>query len=236
LALAAPARAADTILVVGDSHTTGSFGQKLDDGLRAAPGHRVATYGVCSARPQSYFSQTAHGCGHLFRDFEKKAPAKWLGSRVYKETRPSKKGGTREVEMVKTPELAQLLGDHSPTIVVVALGSNIPISAASVRRTLELIHQAGAVCVWIGPPNMRRPAAAEVDAVYETLDANGVSTTATRAQSRAKGCRLIDSRAFAGLRYPEEGGDGTHYAGALAPLGGKWGADAAAAVLAAFKP
>lgn len=236
LALAASARAADTILVVDDSHTAGAFGGALDDALRAAPGNRVATYGVCSARPQSYLAQTDHGCGRRFQDFAKKAPAKWLGSRVYRKTRPDGKGGTREVEFVKTPELQQLLDDHVPTLTVVALGSNLPMTGASVRKTIELIHKSGSACVWIGPPNMRNPSQKEMDAVYETLAANGVAAAATLEEARTTSCRLIDSRAIHGLRYPETGGDGTHYGGALAPIGVQWGKDAAAAVLAAFKP
>lgn len=235
-AAAASAVAGETILVVGDSHTAGSFGGALDDALRAAPGNRVATYGVCSARPQSYFSETPHGCGRRFRDFSKKEPAKWLGARVYKQVRPDGKGGTREVEMVKTPDLAQLLADHAPTLTVVALGSNIPMTGDSVKKTLELIHQNNSVCVWVGPPSMRNPTAAQVDAVYATMAKNGVTSAATLEDARRDKCRLIDSRALPGLRYPETGGDGTHYGGALAPLGAKWGADAAAAVLAAFKP
>lgn len=232
--LAAPAAAAETILVVGDSHTAGSFGQTLDDALRGAPGNRVATYGVCSASPQSYFSETPHPCGHLFRDFSKKAPAKWLGSRVYRQTLPDGKGGTREVEMVKTPELAQLLADHAPTVTIVALGSNVPITADSIRKTLALIHKSRSACVWIGPPDMRRPSSGKIDAVYATLAENGITASAELKETRKDSCRLIDSRAFTGLRYPEAGGDGTHYGGLLAPMGAKWGADAAAAVLAAF--
>lgn len=236
VALASSARAADTILVVGDSHTAGAFGGALDDALRAAPGNRVATYGVCSARPQSYFAQTDHGCGRRFQDFAKKAPAKWLGGRVYRKTRPDGKGGTREVEFVKTPELAQLLSDHAPTVTVVALGSNLPMTGASVRKTIDLIHKSGSACVWIGPPHMRVPSPEEMAAVYDILAANGVAASATLEEARTTSCRLIDSRAFPGLRYPETGGDGTHYGGALAPIGVQWGKDAAAAVLAAFKP
>jgi hypothetical protein len=236
IGLALSSRAAETILVVGDSHTAGSFGQKLDDSLRAVPGGRVATYGVCSASPQSYFSETPHPCGHLFRDFSKKPPAKWLGGRVYKVTRPDGKGGTREIEMVKTPDLVQLQSDHAPTVTVVALGSNMPISADSIKRTLEAVHKSGSACVWIGPPDMRRPSSGQIDAVYATLAKNRVSASVTLEEARKDSCRLIDSRAFAYLRYPEAGEDGTHYGGELAPLGAKWGADAAAAVLAAFKP
>jgi len=236
LACAATASAGETILIIGDSHTAGPFGGALDDALRAAPGTRVATYGVCSARPHSYFSETPHGCGRRFQDFDKQAPAKWLGSRVYRQQRPDGKGGTREVEFVKTPAFEQLLGDHSPTTTVVALGSNLPISAASVKKTLALIHESGAACVWVGPPNMRKPSQAQMDEVYATLEKNGVTTTATLEEARKNKCRLIDSRAFPALRYPESGGDGTHYQGALTPLGKQWGADAAAAVLAAFKP
>lgn len=236
LALASSASAADTILVIGDSHTAGPFGGALDEALRAAPGGRVATYGVCSARPQSFLSETDHGCGRRFQDFEKKAPAKWLGGRVYRKTRPDGKGGTREVEFVKTPALAQLLDDHAPTAVVVALGSNLPVSGPSVRSTLARIHKSGAACVWVGPPDMRNPSSGQVDAVYQTLLENGVSPTATLEESRKGFCRLVNSRDLPALRYPAEGGDGTHYQGALAPLGAGWGKDAAAAVHAFLNP
>ena len=231
LLLALPAGASETILVVGDSHTAGAFGLALDDALRAAPGARVATFGVCSARPQSYFSETPHGCGHRFRDFDKSAPAKWLGGRVYMEKR-----GGKDVEMVKTPELAQLLSDHHPSIVVVALGSNLPISGSSVQKTLDMIHLTGAACVWIGPPDMRNPTRKEVDAVYATLDKNNVSASATLEAAKKDSCILVDSRAFSYLRYPADAGGGTHYDGKLAGLGTRWGADAAKAVLAAAKP
>lgn len=235
-ASAAPSAAAETVLVVGDSHTAGPFGGALDDALRAAPGNRVATYGVCSARPQSFLSETDHGCGRRFQDFERKAPAKWLGRRVYRKTRPDGKGGTREVEFVKTPALAQLLDDHAPGAVVVALGSNLPVSGPSVRSMLAQIHKSGAACVWVGPPDMRKPSSAQVDEVYQTLLANGVSPTATLEESRKGFCRLVNSRGFADVRYPAQGGDGTHYQGALASLGTAWGKDAAAAVLAFLKP
>ena len=238
LALAVSTNAAETILVVGDSHTVGAFGQTIDDTLRAAKGNRVATYGVCSSRPQSYLSETSHGCGHLFRDFDKKAPAKWLGARVYKESRSDGKGGTREVEMVKTPELAQLLTDHTPTVVIVALGSNLPISASSVQKTLELVHKTGAACLWVGAPDMRNPTRAQVDKVYETLAANKVGASVTLEAAKKDSCKLIDSREFPFLKYPETGGGsgGTHYDGKLWPVGVKWGAAAGEAALKILAP
>jgi len=225
-ALAAPAAAAETILVVGDSHTVGAFGQRLDGALRAEAGTRVATYGVCSASPQSYLSETEHSCGFLFRDFRGAAPAKWLGNRVRE---------ANQARFVRTPELAQLVSDYTPTLTVVALGSN-GLTEDSVRRTLEAVHKNGAACVWIGPPDMRKPSSTSIDAIYAILRKQKVTEKATIAQARADSCRLIDSRAFGYLRYPANSGDGTHYGGGLAPLGARWGADAAAAVLAAFKP
>jgi hypothetical protein len=234
-AWALPAAAGETILVAGDSHTAGSFGRRLDAALRAAPLTRVATYGVCSASPQSYLSETELACGHLFRDFGGAAPAKWLGGRVRKGRWPDGAGGTREVELVKTPGLAQLLADHFPTLTVVALGSN-GLTGDSVRATLEAVHKNGSACVWIGPPDMRTPSAATVDAIYAILRRQKVIETATREEASADSCRLIDSRAFGYLRYPAKSGDGTHYSGELAPLGDRWGDDAAAAVLAAFPP
>ncbi len=231
-----PAAAADTILVIGDSHAVGSFGQNLDDVLRRGPGNRVATYAVCASRPLSFLSETPHACGHMFRDFDKKAPAKWLGGRVYKATISDGKGGTTEVTMVKTPSLAQLLSDHVPTVTVVELGANLPLTEDSIQKTLELIHKSNSACVWIGPPDMRTPTPSQVDGVYATLRKNKVVEGVTLEAATKDSCLLIDSRSFSYLRYPEKGGDGTHYNGGLAPLAAKWGADAAWAVIDAFKP
>jgi len=234
-AFALPASAADTILVVGDSHTAGSFGKNLDDVLRRGAGNRVATYGVCSASPQSYLSETPHHCGWLLRDFDKKAPAKWLGKRVYKATVSDGKGGTREVTMIKTPSLSQLLTDHVPTVTVVALGAN-GLSADSIRKTLTLIHANNSVCVWIGPPDTRVRTADQVKALYKALRDNNVTESVSLEDAKKDSCRLVDSFTFAYLRYPAKGGDGSHYSGDLESIGAKWGADAADAVLAAFKP
>ncbi|UPT73582.1 MAG: hypothetical protein M0D55_17235 [Elusimicrobiota bacterium] len=192
----------------------------------------MATFGVCSARPQSFLSESAHGCGFLFRGFDKKAPAKWLGTRVFKQKQGDGKGGTVEVTMVKTPELAQILSDHSPDVVVIALGSNLPLALDSVTKTLELVRRTGASCFWVGPPDMRRPSRKAVDAVYDGLKAEGITTSADPKAA----CRLIDSRAFSYLRYPKEGGDATHYNGELAGMAARWGKDSAAAVRKALAP
>lgn len=228
LLAAAPSRAADTILVVGDSHTAGAFGKALDGALRAAPGNRVATYGVCSAAPSSYVDETPHACGHWFSDFQGTAPAKWLGARQYKATIKGK-----EVTMIKTPEIGQLLADHAPGTVIVALGSN-PTTGAGIDALLAAIHGptpgAGARCVWIGPPDMRSPDKAAVEKTYQLLRKHRVFEGATTWEARQDSCLLIDSRTM--TQYAASGGDGTHYNGALTAAGRKWGADAAAAALA----
>lgn len=234
-AFAVPAAAADTILVIGDSHTVGAFGRNLDDVLRRTDGNRVATYGICAASPQSFLSETPHHCGYLLRDFNRNQPAKWLGKRVYKSTVSDGKGGTREVTMIKTPPLDQLLTDHVPTLTVVALGANA-ISADMIAKTLKLIHASNSVCVWIGPPDTRKRSTDKIDAIYKTLRDNKVTESVTLAEAKTDSCRLIDSFSFSYLRYPEKGGDGSHYSGELESIGAKWGADAADAVLAAFKP
>lgn len=229
--LAVPA-SAENILVVGDSHTVGPFGQNLDDALRADAASRVSTFGVCSARPESYLSETAHGCGWLFRGVDKKAPAKWLGGRVFKQKQKNAQGEEIQVDYVKTPELAQLLSDHSPDVVVIALGSNMPTTDAALDKTLDLVHRTGASCFWVGPPDMRRPSRKAVDGVYRQLEDKGITTSADLKTA----CRLIDSRDFAYLRYPKEGGDGTHYNGELGGAAARWGKDAAAAIRKALAP
>lgn len=211
------------ILLIGDSHTTMPFGKALDGALRTRKNDAVATYGVCSAGPNSYLTEKGHACGWYFRAEDGKEPARWVGSRVSTEQRKIR-GSMQDVKVIKTPALKQLLIDHKPTVTIIALGSN-PTSASGVTGLLDLLVKANSGCLWIGPPSMREPSESDVDKVYALL-----------ARALKDRCALIDSRKFTYLRYPATGGDGTHYDGkVLGPLGTQWGQDAGQAVEAALR-
>lgn len=211
------------VLLVGDSHTTMPFGKALEASLRAEKGDSVAVYGVCSAGPNSYLKEKGHACGWYFRDEGGKEPSQWVGARVATEQR-TVRGKPKDVTVIKTPPLKQLLADHRPTVTLIALGSN-PTSASGVTGLVDLVVKANSGCVWIGPPYMREPGEDDVDKVYKLL-----------AKALKGRCELIDSRAFAFLRYPAQGGDGTHYDGkGLRDLGARWGREAGQAVQAALR-
>lgn len=220
--------ATSTILVVGDSHSAGTFGEQLDTSLRnigSDRGGKVAFFAVCSSGPNSWLNETEHGCGFLFRDFDKKAPSKWLRTR---KGTVKVNGQDREVTFVKTPSLAQLLADYKPQVTLVALGSN-PTSAEGVEKMLELIHQTGSACAWIGPPYMRNPPKDAVDKTYDNaLKKSGVDPALKLSETKQTGCALIDSRP---LRpgYPDKAGDGTHYEATpeLREQAKQWARDAA---------
>ena len=216
-----------TILVIGDSHSAGTFGRQLYDSLWALPYTRVAFFAVCSSGPNSWLNETEHGCGFMFRDLDKKAPEKWLRTR---KATIKVRGEDREVTFVKTPLLSQLLEDYKPDVTLIALGSN-PTSADGVANMLAVVHHARSACAWIGPPYMRSPPKAAVDGVYKNaLVKSGVDHGLTMDETKQAGCSLIDSRGYSYLRYPESAGDGTHYEATpdLRDLAKQWAKDAAA--------
>lgn len=221
LVLSACPAFADTVLVIGDSHTDGAFGRALDDGLRSK--ERVATYGVCNARPSSYIDETPHHCGHMFRDFQKKEPAKWLGGRLWKGL-IKVKGKETHVTWVKTPALDQLLSDHTPDYVVVALGTN-PIDGQGIDDIKAKIAAAGKSCVWVGPPTTTSPTPKQTAAVYKLLRAHGVVENAVPYEAKNGSCFLVDSASFTTYSGP----DGTHYD---EKAGAAWGAETAKRILA----
>lgn len=171
----------DTFLFLGDSHTVGSFGARLDELLREeAP--RVVTYGVCGASPSWWFEGTKTRCGYFFHEADSDA--------------------TRGMR-VKTPLISRLLEEWNPSVVIVALGANlISESNASVSESsAKLAHVSvslGARCVWVGPPHGRNKPEPRFSEFYSVLK-----------EAVSQNCEFIDSRPYA--HYPDVGGDGVHF-------------------------
>ncbi|MGK5083364.1 hypothetical protein WDW37_08655 [Bdellovibrionota bacterium FG-1] len=185
--------AGPSLLVVGDSHTAGTFGQTLDIALRQIPDAQVATYGICGASPINYFSGRGTACGAYQHPIQ---------------------GPARISQTASTPLLKTLLAQNHPTAVIVALGANLyRASVQEVRKQFDrmfgAIKEAGSSCFWIGPPSERFISAEKQEGFYGVF----------KDIAAQRDCALIDSREW--THYPEQGGDGIHYDGLFAVVQGK---------------
>ncbi|MGK5087554.1 hypothetical protein WDW86_08345 [Bdellovibrionota bacterium FG-2] len=174
------------ILLIGDSHTVGTFGKSLNTLLATLPSARVQTYGSCGSSPSWWIKGTATSCGY-FSDIE---------------------GNRLETPRHATPILSQLLKNQSTDVVVIALGSNLmPDTLEHARQTTQELlgivskhkeHYPHALCFWIAPPNGRNKTEPKFGDLYAML------------QEETQGiCQLFDSRMV--THYPATGGDGAHF-------------------------
>ena len=185
---------ATDFLFIGDSHSAGVFGRKLDESLRTLPRASVRTFARCAATAQWWFDGTSTYCGY----FDRLSDGRIISF--------------PDAIHAPTPLLTKLLaepvsiGDRRVT--VVALGSNdlgwLPakVVGENVERMTDVIRKSGSECIWVGPPSMRKFGDAKVAAMY----------TAIAGAVRAPGgdlCRIVDSRKY--TNYPQTGGDGVHY-------------------------
>jgi hypothetical protein len=145
------------ILLVGDSHTAGTFGRGSTKdvtvkGLHLSlmerfPHHKVFTYGNGGANPYNYFEKDVYlKYGYVYIDHKNRRK--------------------RRTGMQLVPKINKLLAKHRPEIVIVAHGENLmPMSAraaakdrdriirGAVDKMAQTIIQTGAKCIWIGPPS-----------------------------------------------------------------------------------
>ncbi len=190
---------ATTILLIGDSHTVGPFGNKLDQLLRAE-GATVATYGSCGSIAGWWYSGQQTNCGFFHRGLD--------GVEV---------STTSHV----TPLLKDILSDIKPDAVIVELGTNYvmnPNDEFAIRDMKKMatdIRAAGAECFWIMPPDMRK----------FRNDLPRLNRLVTDAVSES--CRLFESAQY--TQYPAVGGDGIHYwSPAGTPIAHAWAQEASA--------
>jgi hypothetical protein len=182
------------VLILGDSHTVGTYGQTLDRLFRADPGQQVRTFGSCGSIIRWWYTGQSTTCGYLGID---------------------ESGRKVESARLPTPFIPKILSAQKPDLTIVELGANYmvgyPESAirADVARLLEDIRKSGTRCVWVGPPHMRR------------FDSELRIFVPFLRSLVEKTCTWIDSREF--TSYPASGGDGIHYGTpALKPLAEKW--------------
>lgn len=173
---------ASTVLIIGDSHSVGPFGWRLDEQLRKN-GHQVATYASCGSIAKWWTTTSqATTCGYYQNDVNNVVTTS--------KSHP-------------TPKLSELLLSVKPDSVIVELGSNYvkysndEFVKLDLQNMVEQIKDAGADCFWITTPDMRlyRDAIPRLDKLIE--------------ESVGSDCRIFSSKSV--TAYPETGGDGVHY-------------------------
>jgi len=177
----APAVSAGTVLFVGDSHSVGPFGWKVDELLRAS-GNKTATYASCGSIAQWWVTGKPTPCGYFFRDLE---------------------GKTEKATKGPTPIFTDLLAKVKPDVVVVELGANYgntpsdEFAIKDMAAMVEKIKASGAACYWVTKPDSR-VAHDQIPRILELTN-----------KAVAGSCKVFDSTKV--TKYPETGGDGTHY-------------------------
>jgi hypothetical protein len=130
---------ANSFLVMGDSHTVGTFGTTLDTELRLISSS-VQTYGSCGSIIGWWYSGQSTPCGYRSVD----------------ET-----GKVTSALSYPTP-LIQALLSSKPDTVVIAMGSNYAVGygdaqiKTEIRKLLADVKANAPQCIWVGPPDMRK--------------------------------------------------------------------------------
>lgn len=194
--------AGQPLLFIGDSHTVGPFGQKLDSLLRGLARWTVNTVGACGTSPAEWLLARESLCGYFERSYD----------------------GTVELtdSPHATPKWNELLARLKPARTIVALGTN-RIDAPDtqlepdLRRMISAIRASGSECVWIGPPHMRVYSRDQIENFYRMME---------RIRSDLP-CKIVRSHDL--TQYPLHIGDGIHYNGSMGALGRelaeKWARD-----------
>ena len=96
--------------------------------------------------------------------------------------------------------------DFLPSGSAIALGTNLSPKASErapqitqIRRLMDVALAQSDLCIWVGPPNMRRS---------PDFDQQGVENKVSMIQEVQNRCTFIDSRMIS--QYPSQG-DGIHY-------------------------
>lgn len=130
-----------TILVLGDSHTYGQFGQRLHERLAAEGTHAVVSQAAGGATTETYLEEKPEALvGYRMRESAR-------GEHVPRETAHGLRG--------PLVPLDALLAKHDPDIVVVALGTNrprAPVTDSGEALLKRLVRERGRSVLWVGPP------------------------------------------------------------------------------------
>jgi hypothetical protein len=173
------------ILVISDSHGTGTFGLTLKDELQKNH-YSTSIYAFGGTRPTDWLEGNQLPWGYWeFHNNE--------------ELRGEKK---------PTPTIEELLDKHTPTSVIIVQGTNFiwqdltPAEIDSITTLASSILYSGAKCLWVGPPDLFL-----TDPLQQERFAHIKKILLTNL-AKPK-CKVIKSWEF--THYPENKGDGIHY-------------------------
>lgn len=176
------------VLHIGDSHSVGVYGHKIDDLMRET-GATVSTTAVAGSNPTWFMNGTVGKCGYYSKDENGKvvSPSDWRTP-------------------MQTPLLQNMIDTYKPSVLVVSLGANmVGYSESSIRSQIDSIcdkaKAAGCKIVWVGPPDSRSQDKNQVAKLYNVLNSE---------VGKYDGV-VVDSRQY--TKYPSSGGDGLHYSG-----------------------
>lgn len=132
-------KSGSNVLVIGDSHTAGPFGDELDRLLRAK-GANVHTVGSSGATADSFI--TGKGTTNGFSDHKVN-------------------GQTQKTAAHATPKLEELINEDKPDTIIVNLGANFRGAGPSgikkqVDEIGEIAKKHGIKITWVGPPTTRQ--------------------------------------------------------------------------------
>ena len=132
-------KAGSKVLVIGDSHTAGAFGDELDRLLRAK-GATVHTVGSSGATADHFISGKGTTVGYA----------------VHKAN-----GQTEKTASHATPKLEDLIQEDKPDTIIVNLGANFRGAGPSgIKKQVDEIgaiaKKHGIKITWVGPPTTRQ--------------------------------------------------------------------------------
>ena len=184
--------AGSRIVFISDSHGVGKFGDIVKTHLRA--------------REDTRFHFFASGGS---------APLQWINNAFtttcgYQET-SSDANATPGCQRIHTPRFSSIWERYPRVpnerrISIIALGTNLSPKASErapqitqIRRLMDVALAQSDLCIWVGPPNMRRS---------PDFDQQGVENKVSMIQEVQNRCTFIDSRMIS--QDPSQG-DGIHY-------------------------
>ena len=175
------------VLVIGDSHTAGAFGDELDRLLRAK-GANVHTVGSSGATADNFI--TGKGTTVGFADHKAN-------------------GQTEKTASHATPKLEDLINEDKPDTIIVNLGANFRGAGAGgikkqVNEIGDIAKKHGIRITWVGPPTTRADESNRSS--LQKFDEDMKAAVAPYGS-------YISSAPFT-PKY--NGGDGVHYSGAEA--------------------
>ena len=133
---------ASTVLFIGDSHSVGHFGMKLDKLLRGNY-DQVQTIASCGSVAEWFFTGQKTRCGYYYRDLN---------------------GLLRHGNSAPTPKLTSALPKLKPESIIIALGANYTYASDSfmrsdIKRLLDHTETFTKNCLWVASPHKKKPRA-----------------------------------------------------------------------------